>query len=46
MRRIHSKAVVLASILSAAALSSSLFAQHEKGTPSPSPSPEMSVSIP
>jgi hypothetical protein len=38
MARFHSKAVVFASILSAAALSTSLFAQYEKGKPSPSPS--------
>ena len=39
MRRNHSTAVAFASILSVAALGSTLSAQHEKGKPSPSPSP-------
>jgi len=39
MGRIHSTAIAFASILSVAALSSTLSAQYEKGKPSPSPSP-------
>jgi hypothetical protein len=39
MGRIHSTAIAFASILSVAALGSTLSAQHEKGKPSPSPSP-------
>jgi hypothetical protein len=42
MGRIHSTAIAFASILSVAALSSTLSAQYEKGTPSPS----LSVAIP
>jgi hypothetical protein len=37
MRRKHSTAIAFASILSVAALGSTLSAQYEKGTPSPSP---------
>jgi hypothetical protein len=39
MGRIHSTAIVFASILSVAALGSTLSAQYEKGKPSPSPTP-------
>ena len=40
MGRIHSTAIAFASILSVAALSSTLSAQYEKAKPSPAPSPE------
>jgi Family of unknown function (DUF6130) len=39
MARSHSTAIAFASILSVAALGSTLSAQYEKGKPSPSPSP-------
>ena len=46
MARFHSKAVVFASILSVAALSTSLFAQYKKGKPSPVIATTVAVTIP
>ena len=39
MQRPHSTAIAFASILTVAALGSTLSAQREKGKPSPSPTP-------